>query len=174
MVLSKVLSSSSNFEKHLFFFVFFLYPSTTSTRIEHGGVVGSDSTRTILEPLMPMSSALLPLVLSLSCAKFISNIRGGDTVVINPGGPIARVNAGVLLNQGLEPEPLRSSVGWLGFIDCIVYNRPSCDRDAGDVKHFKGFSSKPFCSWVSNKSWILMHSKPSSLMQRHGYIFYTI
>ena len=65
----------------------------------------NDSTRAFLETLMPMSSASLPLVLSLSHAKFITSVRSGDTVVVDPGGPIARINVGTSLNQGPQSNP---------------------------------------------------------------------
>ena len=75
----------------------------------------SDSTRVLLKPLMSMSSASFTLVLPLSRAMFISSLRGGDTVVVDPGGPIARITAGVLLNQGPLLEPLHKFVKGLGL-----------------------------------------------------------
>jgi hypothetical protein len=69
-------------------------------------------------------------------AEPISNLRGGDTIVVYHGGPIARVKAGVRLNHGPSLKPKRSCVGGLGFIECIVHNMPSGDKVVWDVKHF--------------------------------------
>lgn len=114
--------------------------------MEHGGEVRSDSTWALLEPLMPIFFALLLLVLLSFRAKPITNLRGGDIVVVHQGGPIARVKVGSFLNHGLSLEPKRNSVGGLGFIECIVHNIPSYNKGAWDVKHFKKFASMSLCN----------------------------
>jgi hypothetical protein len=120
--------------------------------MKHGDVVSSDFTWALLEPLMPTTSASLPLVLLYFCAEPISNLGGGDIVVVHLGGPIARVKFGVRLNQGHLLEPKRSSMGGLGFIECIVYNISSGDKGVWDVKHFNEYASKLLCSRISDKS----------------------
>lgn len=111
----------------------------TSETIEHEDVAKSDCILAFFEPLMPISSAL---VMSSFRAKSISNLLGGDIVVIYSRGPIAKVKVGVLLNQGPSLEPKCKYVGGFGFIECIVHNMPSGDKGAWDVKHVKEFASR--------------------------------
>ena len=131
MTSSKALFSSIEFRGTLSFPHFLIFFITFETT-EHGDVGGSDLNKTHLEPLMFMSSASFPLVLSLeieelSWAEPISNLRGGDTVVLDPTGPMVRVNARVLPNQYPSLDPLRIFIRVLGFKGYLMHSIPLWD-----------------------------------------------
>lgn len=136
MILYTVLSSLIKFDEFLFIVVFFLCHLITSETMEHRGVAGNDSDGTPPESFFSMSSVFFIVTLSsdikeFTCIKLIfampsnSKLRDGETVILDPRGPMARVIVGVLANQSHLLDPLCSFMEMHGFVEYIVPNIPS-------------------------------------------------
>ena len=123
---------------------FLRYPSTTSDMIDVVGITNRCSPRVLSNPKFSlthvMSFAFRCSVQHNELSPPLLKVGGNPNrrVTKTDRGASMRINVGILWNHGPSHFLLCNFVGVHGDFECIVQNRPSGERGAGEVTVFTG------------------------------------